>query len=182
MAFSRRAAVGPSELRTSLALPDGLGIPTLTYYGMQSLATLTLSPNGDQVAFVGWQRGEGALYLRRFDSFDAVRLTKTEGATAPFFSPDGKQLAFFARGRLWRLDLPGGVPVDLAPAGATSGGGSWSDDGQIVYTPNYADALWTIPAEGGLPRALTKLDDASGEPWTMRGSPWRTPRPARTAC
>jgi serine/threonine-protein kinase len=161
--LNRRVPGGPSELRASIALPDGLGIPTLTYYGMQSHATLTVSPGGDQVAFVGWQDGEGALYLRRFDSFDAVRLTKTERATAPFFSADGKQLAFFARGRLWRLDLPGGVPVDLAPAAITSMGGSWSDAGQIVYTPSYADALWTITAEGGQPRALTKLDAAAGE-------------------
>jgi len=62
------------EWRTSLALPDGVGIPTL-FYGSASLATLALSPRGDRVAFVGLKDGEGALYLRRFDSFDAVRLT-----------------------------------------------------------------------------------------------------------
>jgi serine/threonine-protein kinase len=164
VSLSRRAPGSPSDLRTSLALPDGLGIPTATYYGSQSLATLALSPRGDQVAFVGWRDGDGgALYLRRFDSFDAVRLTRTEGATAPFFSPDGGRLAFFARGRLWRIDLPGGVPRDLAPAGASSVGGSWGDDGGIVYAPNYAEGLWTVPAEGGTPRPLTKLDSAAGE-------------------
>ena len=148
--------------RTSLALPDGVGIPTLIY-GNASLATLALSPHGDQVAFVGLKDGEGALYLRRFDSFDAVRLAKTEGATAPFFSPDGRRLAFFARGRLWRIDLPGGVPVELAPSTVTSVGGSWGDDGQIVYTPNYSDGLWTIPAAGGEARPLTKVDRDKGE-------------------
>ena len=162
--LTRRAPVGTSDLRTSLALPDGVGIPIATYYGSQSLATLVLSPRGDQAAFVGWREGEGgALYLRRFDSFDTVRLTRTEGATAPFFSPDGGRLAFFARGRLWRIDLPGGVPKDLAPAAASSVGGSWGDDGAIVYAPNYAEGLWTVPAEGGTPRPLTKLDSAAGE-------------------
>ena len=161
--LTKRAPGGSSELRTSLALPDGLGIPTLYYYGNGALATLALSPVGDQVAFVGVGNGEGALYLRRFDSFDVVRLTKTEAAVAPFFSPDGKGLAFFARGRLWRIDLPGGVPVELGPASSTSVGGSWGDDGQIVYTPNFSDALWTIPAAGGTARALTKVDRAAGE-------------------
>ena len=74
----RRAPDGSSTLRTSLALPEELGIPTLYYDGGGSLATLAVSPAGDQVAFVGVGEGEGALYLRRFDSFDAVRLPKTE--------------------------------------------------------------------------------------------------------
>jgi len=163
VAFSRRAPIGSGDLRTSIALPDSVGIPTSTYYGSQSLATLALSPRGDQAAFVGWREGGGALYLRRFDSFDTARLTRTEGATAPFFSPDGGRLAFFARGRLWRIDLPGGVPKDLGPAAASSVGGSWGDDGGIVYAPNYAEGLWTVPAEGGTPRPLTKLDSAAGE-------------------
>ncbi len=162
--MSRSTSGLPGDLRTSLALPEGLGIPTATYNGNSSLATLTLAPKGDQVAFVGHQDGQGAIYLRRFDSFDAVRLTKTEGATGPFFAPDGARIGFFARGRLWRLDLPGGVPAELAAVISTSSlGGSWGDDGQIVYAPNYAEPLWTVSAEGGTPRPLTKLDRAAGE-------------------
>jgi len=152
-----------AEWRISLALPDGVGIPTLGYGVSASRATLALSPGGDRVAFVGLKDGEGALYLRRFDSFDAVRLTKTEGAMAPFFSPDGTRLAFFAHRRLWRVDLPDGVPVELTSTDVNTIGGSWGDDGQIVYTPNYSDALWIIPAGGGEARPLTKVDRAKGE-------------------
>jgi len=152
-----------AEWRTSLALPDGVGIPTLSYFGA-SRATLALSPRGDLVAFVGLKDEErGALYLRRFDSFDAVRLTKTEGAMAPFFSPDGTQLAFFGRRGVWRVDLPDGVPVELTSTDRTSVGGSWSEDGRIVYAPSYSEALWTIPAAGGEARQLTTVDRAKGE-------------------
>jgi tRNA A-37 threonylcarbamoyl transferase component Bud32 len=192
-----------SEWRTSLALPDGVGIPTLGYNGSASRATLALSPRGDRVAFVGLKDGEGALYLRRFDSFDTVRLTKTEGAAMPFFSPDGTRLAFFARGRLWRIDLPDGVPVELTSSSGTSVGGSWGDDGQIVYAPNYADAIWTIPATGGEARPLTPGGrSATGghayfrgarafclrsrrrpaRPWTTRSSQSRMRRPATIVC
>ena len=41
--------------------------------------------------------------------------------------------------------------------------GSWGDDGRIVYTPNYSEALWTIAATGGEARPLTKVDRAKGE-------------------
>ena len=55
--LTRRAPAGASELRTSLAMPDGLGIPTLYYFGNGSTAILSVSPLGDQVAFVGVQDG-----------------------------------------------------------------------------------------------------------------------------
>jgi len=161
--LSRSPARRPLDLRTSLALPEGVAIPTLSYNGSSSRATLCVSPTGDQVAFVALEGGVGALYLRRLDRFETERLPDTEGAGVPFFAPDGKRLAFFARGRIWRIDLPGGVPVDLGPASNTALGGSWGDDERIVYTPNYSEGLWTIPAGGGEARALTTVARAAGE-------------------
>ncbi|HEX6882423.1 MAG TPA: protein kinase, partial [Planctomycetota bacterium] len=161
--LSRPPAGDSLDLRASLALPEGVAIPTLSYNGSSSRATLCVSPTGDQVAFVALEGGVGALYLRRFDRFETERLPDTEGAGVPFFAPDGERLAFFARGRIWRIDLPGGVPVDLGPASNTAVGGSWGDDDRIVFTPNYAEGLWTIPAGGGEARPLTTVDRATGE-------------------
>ncbi len=73
------------------------------------------------------------------------------------------RIAFFGRGFLWRIDLPGGVPVKITAAPGNSVGGSWGDDDRIIYTPAYADALWVVPATGGEPRELTKVDRAAGE-------------------
>ncbi len=161
--LSTRARGPATQLKASLALPESVTIPVVNYVGNTSLATLAISPQGDKVAFVGVKDGQGALYLRRLDRFEAARLPNTGSATAPFFSPDGERLGFFARGRLWRIDLPDGVPVDVGPAPKESIGGGWGEDGQIVYTPNWSDALRAIPERGGESRALTKIDHAAGE-------------------
>jgi serine/threonine-protein kinase len=160
--LSTRARGPAIDLRASLALPESVTIPVVNYVGNSSLATLAISPQGDKVAFVGVKDGQGALYLRRLDRFETARLPNTGSATAPFFSPDGERLGFFARGRLWRIDLPDGVPVDVGPAPKESVG-SWGDDGQIVYTPSWTDSLWAIPEGGGESRAFTKIDRAAGE-------------------
>jgi hypothetical protein len=154
--------------------PESVTIPVVSL-GIPS-ATLAISP-GDKVAFVGVRDGQGALYLRRLDRFEAARLPNTGSATAPFFSPDGERLGFFARGRLWRIDLPDGVPIDVGPAPKDSVGGSWGEDGRIVYTPSWSDALWVIPERGGESRAFTKIDQAGGSAMVALRSPRRSGRP-----
>ncbi|MBK5254451.1 MAG: PD40 domain-containing protein [Vicinamibacteria bacterium] len=112
---------------------------------------------------MGIKDGQGALYLRRLDQFEAVLLPKTERATAPTFSPDGKRLVFFARGRVFRIDLPDGIPVEVGSVMADPVGADWGEDGRIVYTPNWSDALWTRSEQEGEPHEFTKLNRAAGE-------------------
>jgi len=159
----QRTPSGVVDMRTSLALPDEVGIP-VGLVPDASMATLAISPTGDQVAYVGFRMDEGpSVYVRHLDSFDSVRLTSDTDAIAPFFAPDGKRLAFFSGTRIWRIDLPGGVPVALGPAMTTSLGGTWTDADAIVYVPGFADPLWTVSAGGGEPRQLTTVDRAAGE-------------------
>ena len=81
---------------TSIPPPDGvtgLGVPAL-------------SPDGRSLVFEGWSAsGPGHLWLRPLGGNDARRLTGTESATFPFFSPDGRSLGFFADGFLKTVDL-----------------------------------------------------------------------------
>ena len=98
------------------------------------------------------------LYLRRLDQLEAIPLAGTEDALGPFFSPDGQWIAFFAGGKLKKVPVSGGPVVVLcdAPSGR---GGSWGDNGWIVFTPNASGntTLQRVSANGGAPEQLTTL-------------------------
>jgi serine/threonine-protein kinase len=92
-------------------------------------------------------------------------LSGTEGAYAPFFSPDGEWAGFFAGGKLKKTRTDGGEPVSLcnAPAGR---GASWGEDGTIIATLDSQAGLSQVPAEGGTPTAVTELGfDESSHRW-----------------
>ena len=85
----------------------------------------------------------------------------TEEGSRPFLSPDGAWLAFVAEGKLRKVRVGGGTPVDLADA--NWGGGEWSPNGRIVYTPSYQSGLWEVDAGGGDATMLTEPDTSRGE-------------------
>jgi serine/threonine-protein kinase len=123
---------------------------------------LAISPDGSRLAFVGVTGNVKRLYVRRLDRFEVTPLTGTEDASSPFFSPDGRWLAFFARGRLKKIPVDGGQPIDLCEVGLQRGG-AWGPDGTIVFAPSTTSALFRIPSGGGAPAELTRLDPARKE-------------------
>jgi eukaryotic-like serine/threonine-protein kinase len=114
-----------------------------------------LSPDGRQLAFSGAVGGVTRLFVRPLDHFESKALPGTEGATNPFFSPDGLWLGFFADGKLKKVALSGGQPVVLCDAAAPRGE-AWSDDGTIFFTFSSGSGLWRVPASGGKPEPFTK--------------------------
>ncbi len=121
-------------------------------------ASAILSPDGTTLAFVAQQTGLSRLFIRKLDQLQAAPLAGTEGAASPFFSPDGHWLAFFAGGALKKVSVSGGAAVTLcdAPSGR---GGTWADDGTILFTPTFAaDAtLMRISSAGGTPAVFGAL-------------------------
>src|SRR5262245_54907046 len=120
-------------------------------------ANLALSPDGKLLAFVATgASGQVQLYLRRLDQLRAVALSGTEGARDPFFSPDNQWIAFFADRKLKKVSTTGGATVALcdAPAGR---GGSWAEDGTIVFVPDTAPntRIFRVSSAGGTPEPVT---------------------------
>jgi serine/threonine-protein kinase len=98
--------------------------------------------------------------LRDLNSFEARAVTASSGAKQPFFSPDGKWVAFFAQGQLQKAAVAGGAPVRLAEAPVPFGG-TWNEDNTIIYTASLGSGLVRISASGGAPESLTKPDGAA---------------------
>jgi serine/threonine-protein kinase len=94
------------------------------------------------------------LYVRRLDQLVATPLVGTEDAGAPFFSPDGQWIGFFADRKLKKVPTVGGAPVILCDAPGARGG-TWTAGESIVFAPTNAAALLQVPDRGGAPEPLT---------------------------
>jgi hypothetical protein len=117
-----------------------------------------LSPDGRRLAFVTRSvEGKQVLWIRALNSTVAQPISGTDGATYPFWSADSRYVAFFAAGKLNKLDASGGPPQALCDA-RTGRGGTWNSSGTIVFTPEATGGLARVDAAGGTRVPLTTID------------------------
>jgi Tol biopolymer transport system component len=118
-----------------------------------------LSPDGRRIVFgVRSANGKTQLWIRPLDSPAALPLAGTEGAMQPFWSPNNRSIAFFADGKLKRIDVAGGPALTLADA-PNPYGGSWSSQDVILYAPGTG-TLQQLVAGGGAPKPASTLEPA----------------------
>ena len=123
----------------------------------------TVSPDGTHLVFVVTDAmGKTVLYLRALDSPAAQPLVGTDGGMLPFWSPNGREIGFFAGGKLKKIEIAGGQPVTLADAPVPRGG-SWNQDGVIIFLPAPPAPTLRISAAGGVPTPLNSVDIPNGE-------------------
>lgn len=140
-----RTVIAPPESNTFRLTGDLAGPPVL-------------SPDGGYVAFTaGAADGKVRLWVRPMDKLEAHALPGTDDATFPFWSPDGRSLAFFANGKLKSIDLNGGSPLVICDA-AQGRGGTWGPGGVILLTTDTQAAIVRVSASGGSPVPVTQLD------------------------
>ncbi len=150
----RRPAAAPAAARLRFAIPPPAGA-FLT--GM-----LALSPDGRRLAFVATDsNGRDLVWLRDLDSLEARPLESTVGAAYPFWSPDSRWLAFFARGKLKKIDTAGGSAQILCDAPSPRGG-SWGSRGTIVFSVNTGGEIQRVSENGGQATALPPLTAQKG--------------------
>ena len=137
--------------RTVIMLPPGRRLAGLDQ------PAVALSPDGTHLAYVGIQGGTQQIYLRTMDSLEARSIPGTEGATGPFFSPDGQWLGFFADQKLKKASVSGGSALTLADAPFPLGA-SWDNLGMITFAPSVGSPLNQVPEAGGASQPLTRLE------------------------
>jgi eukaryotic-like serine/threonine-protein kinase len=157
--YARGASVAPaSEMRFALNPPANA-----LFSASFSSSPFALSPDGRHVVFTAVVDRRRSLWIQSFDSVQARRLPDTDDAAGPFWSPDGKQIGFFAMGTLKRIAVDGVESTVIADAAGGGGGASWNRDGVIAFAAGLDVALSRVSAEGGPVTELTRLDVSSNE-------------------
>jgi Tol biopolymer transport system component len=138
-------------------------------WGWPRSTDLAISPDGSMLVYAAWRPGPGrgelrsALYRRRVDREDAEAIPGTEGATTPFFSPDGHWIGFFQGSSLRRVAVTGGQPETIIPDAHLPArgpmGASWGDEGSVVY--GGAGGLYRVAGGAGEATRLVEVDTAA---------------------
>jgi Tol biopolymer transport system component/predicted Ser/Thr protein kinase len=156
LAVVTRAPDGPPRqpIRFQLAPEPGVEISMKV-----ERSQLAISPDGRLFAYVGVDpEWVSRIYLRPAAEAESRALPGTDGVSSILWSPDGKSLAFFATGKLKRLELSGGAPIVLCDVDpGMSHAGSWGSAGQIVYSVQ-GKSLMRVAATGGVPEKLLGPD------------------------
>jgi eukaryotic-like serine/threonine-protein kinase len=161
------AAVAVWGLRVmTLPAPQPISRFTVTLPPDRPLAlvppSVAISPDGTHLVYAAIRGGTSQLYLRPLDQMQATPIEGAEDGTFPFFSPDGQWLGFFADGKLKKTPISGGPSVVLCDT-AGGRGGSWGENGTIIFAPEARGGLYLISAAGGPPQVLATPDSNKGE-------------------
>ncbi|AMY08453.1 Serine/threonine-protein kinase PrkC [Luteitalea pratensis] len=132
-------------------------VATPAILGPADLESFALSPDGQSLAFVGAWQGAPHLWVRPLPTVVAHPLDGTRGASAPFWSPDHRSIAYYAEGQLKRIDVDGALVRSLTAA-TWGGGGSWNVDDTLLFVRTPAGPILRISATGGEPHAVTRLE------------------------
>ena len=146
----------PPENRPLVRLDVDLG-PDVSLATPNGSSNVILSPDGTRLVYIASVAGGApSLFIRRFDQPRGTELPGTEGASSPFFSPDGQWVGFAANGKLGKISVEGGAVVPLRSDSANMTGASWGEDGNIVH--------------GIILRGLFRIPDAGRRSLSVAGS------------
>jgi len=156
-AIWRATSVEVYPVRATLLPPD------LTSFNTSDGGHLMVSPDGHYLAFVATDSvGKDQLLVRALSSITALPLPGTGNAAYPFWSYDSRSIAFFAGGKLKRVDAAGG-PVTTICDASDGRGGSWNQAGVIIFAPSSDSPIHRVAAAGGASIAITSIDTAKKE-------------------
>jgi eukaryotic-like serine/threonine-protein kinase len=146
--YARRLSSAQQLVRAKIEPPAGYE------FAFVVTGSAALSPDGQQIAFLAGKDGRNRLFVQRLSTGRAEPLAGTEGALFPFWSPESKYIGFFSEGKLKKMAAAGG-PVQVLCDAPDGRGGTWNDQGVIIFAPRIAGPLQRVPDAGGTPEDAT---------------------------
>ncbi len=144
-------AIRPAELKPLVRLEVDLGRDV--FLNAVGGSDVIISPDGLRIAYLS----RGHLFTRKLDQPSATELNITQGATSPFFSPDGQWIGFAANRKLRKISVEGGSEIVLCDTGSSYTGADWGEDGNIVTGLHPSAGLSRVSSAGGTPVPVTQL-------------------------
>jgi serine/threonine protein kinase/Tol biopolymer transport system component len=125
--------------------------------------SLALSADGRQLAYIANFDRIPTLWVRALDGAASRALAGTDGASSPFWSPDGRTLGFFADGKLKRIDVGGGKPLVITDV-QNGRGGTWNADGVILFASASMAPIMRVSSSssGGVAEPATQTSAETG--------------------
>jgi serine/threonine-protein kinase len=162
---SARPPADTAPMHVDIAFPEDA---PLAFVGPAALGNgrtaFALSPDGQSLVYLAKYSNGHALYLRDFRTREVRRLAGTDEGYDPFFSPNGRWIAFFSGNLLKRVSIDGGEAVTMTEA-TNSAGGTWLGNDSILALTHEGDHLlrynfdgtreeFEAPVSGTAPHAL----------------------------
>ena len=182
IAFIAAIAIRPSVKTADapvMRFPINLPLKTPLSIGA---ATLTISPDGENMVYLAGSQTftpvrstSAMLYRRALADLEPKVVPGSEGASDPFFSPDGEWIAYYSSGKIKRVSIYGGASQEICKT-MNIRGGFWAPDNNILFGM-LNSPIQKVPADGGEPYSVTKLDATKGEishrfPQLLPGTRW----------
>ena len=151
---------GPA--RVSIELP-----PEVAVYVIGRGSSVAISPDAQRVVYVATAGDSTRLLTRPLDGLESSPVPGTEGATNPFFSPDGRWIGFWSDRSLKKAPAAGGVATKMVE-NASFLGAAWAEDDTVLYSTAPDGEVWRVPSGGGTPhRITTKADAGAYHSWSQ---------------
>lgn len=161
--YLNTALPAPREpVRFALSLPEGVTVAA-------SGGPVAVSSDGALVAVAGCKASDCGIYVRPLSQAEATLVAGTAAGAAPFFSPDGRSLGYFANARLYRIVLSGGSPRVVADAPEPLGA-AWLGDDRIVFARRAGEGLFLARADGTIQTLTTPSPGDGGHAWPAAAS------------
>jgi eukaryotic-like serine/threonine-protein kinase len=147
-----RPSSAPGITRFALLLPETQHLTLGT-----ARHIIAISPDGRRIVYIADQE----LYVRNMEEMEARSILRTgQLITTPFFSPDGRWVAFYTEGRIKKIDVAGGPVVNLCDVGAAYGA-TWSSSGEI-YVGQGPNGIIKCSENGSKPQRAVMVKPGEG--------------------